>query len=55
MLISEKCSRGVPANLESCRTCGGAAKFVAVELACRQTAGQQKFFAKWRYIQQRIR
>jgi hypothetical protein len=30
-----------PADLESCQACGGAAKFVAVELACRLTGMTQ--------------
>jgi len=32
----------MPADLESCRACGGAAKFVAVELACRLTGMSQR-------------
>ena len=34
--------RVMPADLESCRACGGAAKFVAVELACRLTGMTQR-------------
>jgi DNA-binding transcriptional ArsR family regulator len=32
----------MPADLESCLACGGAAKFVAVELACRLTGMTQR-------------
>ncbi|MGO9115292.1 MAG: hypothetical protein ACLP9L_39270 [Thermoguttaceae bacterium] len=32
----------LPADPESCRACGGAAKFVAVELACRLTGMTQR-------------
>ncbi len=32
----------MPADLEICRVCGGAAKFVAVELACRLTGMTQR-------------
>jgi REP element-mobilizing transposase RayT/DNA-binding transcriptional ArsR family regulator len=32
----------MPTDLESCRVCGGAAKFVAVELACRLTGMTQR-------------
>ncbi len=32
----------LPADLESCLVCGGSAKFVAVELACRLTGMTQR-------------
>ena len=32
----------VPADLESCQACGGEAKFVAVEIACRMTGLTQR-------------
>ena len=45
----------MPTDLEHCQACGGAAKFVAVELACRLTGMTQRAIGALRYHQFRRR